>query len=339
TDGLPLAGAQFGELNLAQVPPLDLRRVEVIKGPATALYGPSAMAGVVNLVTRPPTETERDIVVNQTSQSGSDAVGWFSQHFNDHWGATLLAGAHHQSEDDVNGDGWADVAGFRRLEVRPRIYWAPRAGTSLLATAGGMTEYRIGGTIPGALLPNDQPFPTSANTNRADGGVIGVTPLFGRDTLAVRASRTVQWNRENFGPETYYSSQHGRHGTTFSEATVTIPMHAFTWLVGGGFEQDAFHSTDLSGFDYTYNDPSAFAQGAATFGRFSLTASGRCDWHSRFGTICSPRVSALLRATPAWSIRLAGATGFFAPTPFIDETEGVPLGRFVPFNTTTIATC
>src|SRR5581483_5951730 len=150
TDGLPLAGAQFGELNLAQVPPLDLQRVEVIKGPATALYGPSAMAGVVNLVTRPPTETERDIVVNQTSQSGSDAVGWLSQHFSDHWGATLLAGAHHQSEDDINGDGWADVAGFRRVEVRPRIYWTPRAGTSLLATAGGMTEYRIGGTLPGA---------------------------------------------------------------------------------------------------------------------------------------------------------------------------------------------
>src|SRR6187455_471994 len=46
-DGLPLYGAG-DSFSLLQVPPLDLEQVEVIKGAASALYGLSALGGVVN---------------------------------------------------------------------------------------------------------------------------------------------------------------------------------------------------------------------------------------------------------------------------------------------------
>ena len=56
-DGLPLYGGQTGSIGLLQIPPMDLGQVEVIKGVASALYGMSAIGGVVNLVTRrPPAE-------------------------------------------------------------------------------------------------------------------------------------------------------------------------------------------------------------------------------------------------------------------------------------------
>jgi iron complex outermembrane receptor protein len=48
-DGLPLYGGQAGGLGLLQIPPVDLGRVEVIKGTASALYGSSALGGVINL--------------------------------------------------------------------------------------------------------------------------------------------------------------------------------------------------------------------------------------------------------------------------------------------------
>src|SRR5205085_2859949 len=48
-DGLPLYG-QTGAIGLLQIPPLDLGRVEIIKGVASALYGSSALGGVINLV-------------------------------------------------------------------------------------------------------------------------------------------------------------------------------------------------------------------------------------------------------------------------------------------------
>src|ERR1051325_3189938 len=54
SDGLPLFGEQVGALGLVQIPPMDLGRVEVIKGVASSLYGAGAMGGVVNLISRRP---------------------------------------------------------------------------------------------------------------------------------------------------------------------------------------------------------------------------------------------------------------------------------------------
>ncbi|MHB1330147.1 MAG: TonB-dependent receptor plug domain-containing protein, partial [Gemmatimonadales bacterium] len=46
-DGLPLYGGQAGGLGLLQIPPVDLGRVEIIKGSVSALYGSAALGGVV----------------------------------------------------------------------------------------------------------------------------------------------------------------------------------------------------------------------------------------------------------------------------------------------------
>src|SRR6185436_16726833 len=89
TDELPLSGLQPDAFSLMQVPPLDLARVEVIKGTTSALYGGSALGGIVNLVSRQP-GGEPELVVNQTSRHGSDAVGFLPGVLNDHWGYTLL---------------------------------------------------------------------------------------------------------------------------------------------------------------------------------------------------------------------------------------------------------
>ena len=72
SDGLPLFGAQVGGLGLLQIPPTDLGQVEVIKGVASALYGAGAMGGVVNLVSRRPTDTaSHDVLLNRSSR-GAD---------------------------------------------------------------------------------------------------------------------------------------------------------------------------------------------------------------------------------------------------------------------------
>src|SRR5436309_15022918 len=64
-DGLPLYGGQSGSIGLLQIPPLDLGQVEVLKGVASALYGSSALGGVINLVSRRPETVEREFLLNQ----------------------------------------------------------------------------------------------------------------------------------------------------------------------------------------------------------------------------------------------------------------------------------
>ena len=53
-DNLPLYGGQAASLGVLQIPPTDLRQVEVIKGAASALYGPAALGGVINLISKRP---------------------------------------------------------------------------------------------------------------------------------------------------------------------------------------------------------------------------------------------------------------------------------------------
>ncbi len=69
-DGLPLYGGQGDSFSLLQVPPLDLGQVEIIKGAASALYGASALGGVINLVSRRPTGP------GQGSASQPDLARW-----------------------------------------------------------------------------------------------------------------------------------------------------------------------------------------------------------------------------------------------------------------------
>src|SRR5699024_8682321 len=72
-DGFPIFSGASSGLGLLQIPPLDLKQVEVIKGSTSTLYGGGAIAGLVNLISKTPTE-ERDLRfhLNGTSGGGLD---------------------------------------------------------------------------------------------------------------------------------------------------------------------------------------------------------------------------------------------------------------------------
>jgi outer membrane receptor for ferrienterochelin and colicins len=77
SDGLPLFGEQVS-LGLMQIPPMDLGRVEVIKGVASSLYGAGAMSGVVNLVSKRPAATaEHQVLLNASTRGATDAGLWY----------------------------------------------------------------------------------------------------------------------------------------------------------------------------------------------------------------------------------------------------------------------
>ena len=56
-DGEPVIGRDAGVLDLKRLSVSGLDRVEIVRGPSSSLYGSDALAGVVNLVTRPPDRT------------------------------------------------------------------------------------------------------------------------------------------------------------------------------------------------------------------------------------------------------------------------------------------
>ncbi|HBS88808.1 MAG: hypothetical protein A2W91_03960 [Bacteroidetes bacterium GWF2_38_335] len=55
-DGVPKNKLSGGSVNWHNVNPDEVERIEVIKGPASALYGTNAMGGVINIITKKPQE-------------------------------------------------------------------------------------------------------------------------------------------------------------------------------------------------------------------------------------------------------------------------------------------
>lgn len=326
TDGLPLHGAQSGGVSLLQVPPLDLQHVEVVKGAASALYGPAALGGVVNLVSRPPAN-DREVVANQSTRGGSDGFLWITRQLGERWGITLIGDGHHQELKDVTGDGWADFAGFTRAQVRPRVFWTGPSGSSVMATASVMTEDRAGGTVAGALAPDGQPFFEGLETRRADVGVSGRFVLSGGRVVSLRAAASAHRRHRRFATDVERDHQ----DVGFGEASLAGRDHDIDWVMGASWQRETFRGRDVTGLDYTFTTPALFAQLTGTpTPRLTGTASGRCDAQSRYGTYCSPRLSALVRLAANWTLRLSGGTGFFAPTPFTEETEAIRLGKLAP---------
>jgi outer membrane receptor for ferrienterochelin and colicins len=328
-DGLPLYGGQTGSIGLLQIPPMDLGQVEVIKGVASALYGMSAIGGVVNLVSRrPPAEgREAEVLVNQTSHAGTDVVTWLAAPVAERWGYTLVGGAHFQRRSDLDDDGWTDLPLYRRAVARPRLFWDNGRGASLLVTAGAMVEERRGGTMPGAAAPDGAPFAEHLDTRRFDGGALARITSANAVVFTARGSATAQRHTQTFGSDV----ERDDRSTIFGEVSATGTFGRHTWVAGAALQRDRFNSRDVPRFDYVYTAPGAFAQGElAPAAWLTLSGSARVDRHSEFGAFVSPRVSTLMRPSPAWTIRVSGGRGYFAPTPFTEETEATGLARIAP---------
>ena len=325
SDGLPLYGGQSGALGPLQIPPMDLAQVEVIKGVASALFGATALGGVVNLVSRRP-RPERELLLNASTLGGGDAILWMADDPEGPWGWSLLAGLHGQQKTDVDEDSWADLPSFQRVVMRPRLVWDNGAGSSVLATVGGMYEDRRGGTVDNGLTPAGTPFAEALNTRRADAGVLGRFLTGSGRFFSWRGSGSLQRHEHQFGSVL----ERDRHLTGFIETSFSGIDGAHNWVVGAAGQSDSYEAEDVAGFDYTHTVTSLFAQDEVRLAPwFLLSASGRIDRQNEYGTFFSPRVSALLRADP-WTVRASAGGGFFAPTPFTEEVESVGLSGLAP---------
>ncbi|MDE2252038.1 MAG: TonB-dependent receptor [Gammaproteobacteria bacterium] len=327
TDGLPLLGAEPDAFGLLQTPPLDLARVEVINGAVSALYGGSALGGVLNLVSR-TADSEPGILANVTARGGEDLVGFLTHKGGSPWSETLTVGMHDQSRVDVNGDGWADLPGYRRYTLQPRVWWRGTQGRSLLLTAGIVDEDRSGGTVANGVLPDGRVFPQHLRTRRFNAGAVSQLPITDADTLSGRYSLTSTHLDRSFGSQRIESTQ----TTAFAEEAVNGSFGAHRWVAGVAFEHDGLKVPAVPGVGYAYDVPAVFAQDTYTAAPWLVVAgSVRVDAHNDYGTFVSPRASALWRAPhSAWSLRASIGAGYSAPTPLLDDIEATGFGPLSP---------
>ena len=327
SDGLPLYGGQTASIGLLQIPPTDLANVEIIKGSASSLYGGSALGGVINLISRTPSDVyEGEVLVNATSKNGQDITSYFATPLTSDSSASITTGVHRQKEQDLDDDGWIDLAGYKRGSVRPRLYWQNDDGANLYVTLGAMKEQRNGGTLADATVPDGNEFPQTQDTLRTDIGFIYDQPLGEVLNINLRGSAMNQNHEHEFGTVLEDDS----HESYLMESSISGYSDKTAWLVGLALQSEKFESDSFPEFNYTYRVPGLFSQlDYEASDDTSISLSVRSDKHSEYGTQVSPRIS-LLYSPESWSIRAAYGKGFFAPSPFIEDIDEAGLSRLEP---------
>jgi outer membrane receptor for ferrienterochelin and colicins len=314
SDGVALYFDIPGGLAPVQIPPMDVDRIEVIAGGTSALFGVNALAGSINLLPRRPgSEPRREFLISQSTEDATDGAVFLSSPPSGSWSRTFLASVHRQDERDVDGDGWSDIAGYRRGMARQRVFWDNRQGKSVNGTAGVTFEKREGGSTVA-----HQEF----ETKTADGQMSAQMPWHGL-TLAGTGMLYVQSRTREFSD----ANEHERREAATIEIELRGTTPRQTWVAGLAVDWFTTRSHDVGAKTYLSTRPGLFVHDDLQVAPWlSVSGSARVDYHNIYDLVFSPRGSALIHNGP-WAVRVSAGQSYFAPTPLMEETEAAGLTR------------
>ncbi len=325
-DGLPIYGGAASALGPLDISPVDLARVELIKGAASALYGGQALGGVINLISKTPTG-RNEVLLNRRTMGVTDAATWLSRRFSEDTGLSLLLSGTVQDAADVDEDGWTDQPRARRWGIRPRFTSRDASGRSLFITAGYGYDDRQGGTAANAVTPDGLPFREGLTGSRADVGATLRLPRADSGHLAFRVALSNNARERRFGSGPI---EKDRISTGFAEATRTKTSERGSLVLGGAVQADAYSNQLNSAFDHDWVTPGLFVTGDRDVGPVTISASIRGDVHPEEGLELTQRLAILLRPADQWQVRLGGGTGFAPPASMTEEIEAIGLRAIQP---------
>lgn len=323
-DGLPAFGGFSGSLSLLDIPPLDLRQVEIIKGPSATFYGGGAIAGVVNFVSKEPEDKPvTSLIINQTSALGSDFSIFNSQKFT-RFGYSLLGSVNYQKEYDVDDDDFTELPRTISFSLNPRLF----------IYVDGKTRLMVGNTIS---YQNRRGGDVSVIRGHAD----GVHQYF-ENNNSFRNITTLQFDRELSGGRRIVAKQslaffdrelaipnysfRGRQFNSYTDVSYLQPVEKHALIFGFNAVYDQFKEKEINGSviprDESRTTFGGYAQDSFDITeKLSLEAGFRLDHVKTYGFFALPRVSMLYRFTDHLSSRVTLGLGYKAPSIFTEAAE------------------
>ena len=149
-DSRPIMSALAGVYGLEQIPTNMIERVEVVRGGGSALFGSSAIAGVINIITKEPQRNSFTFNESMGFSGFKDLDNNLS--FNgslvsddNRAGAMVFAQARYRKEHDVNGDGYSELGRLDSRSLGFRGYFRTSDYTRLTGEVHTFSEARRGG--------------------------------------------------------------------------------------------------------------------------------------------------------------------------------------------------
>ncbi|MBR8704761.1 TonB-dependent receptor [Bacteroides pyogenes] len=152
-DSRPVFSALAGVYGLEQIPANMIERVEVMRGGGSALFGSSAIAGTINIITKEPLSNSASIshelrglgglntFENTTNFNGSILTD------NNRMGITLFGQARHRSGYDRDGDGYTEMPVLDGRTLGFRAFIKPTDYSKVTAEFHNTHEFRRGGDL------------------------------------------------------------------------------------------------------------------------------------------------------------------------------------------------
>lgn len=316
-DGVRIGSASLGQVDFGSLALAQIERVEVLRGPASGLYGADAVGGVIQIFTRRGEGAWRTTAHAEagTRRSGSaDAgvsgvVGAFDY--------ALVAG--HDRSGGVSavkpGDRFGqhnpDADGFRRSFGNAQVGWRPAAGHRLGVLA---LKTRLDSRYDGAdfLPPDYAPDPSADFRTRLDTTLLALDYRGElRPDLALTARLSNQRDDSASGGAvvSHFETRRDQASVQAGWRPAAGQQVMLAWdHVRETVEADGFGDVP------TRRNHGVALGWAGGFGDHALEASVRRDANSAYGGSTTGRAGWVWRPAPAWTLRASGGTSFRAPT-------------------------
>lgn len=321
-DGFPMYSGFSSGLSLLQIPPLNLLQVEVIKGSASTLYGGDAVAGIVNLISKKPSQKDEfSVLINQTHKGGRDISSYYSAR-KGKFGLSLLAGVNTQNAKDVSANGFSDMPEYHRAVINPNIYYSINQHNQVILGIYSTFEDRIGGDMKAIdHKSNDlhsffEENKTKRNTARLkyehknnQGNVLSFKTSFGS------FDRALTTNTNYF---------RGVQNHIFGELSYYLNAKKHQLITGLNYYSDNFSQKDTNLLSYHYQTIGLFVQDNWKLNStLNLEPGLRYDYSFNFGSFFLPRLALMFHLSEQFFTRLSAGMAYKLPTPFTEEADRI----------------
>ncbi|WP_026952656.1 TonB-dependent receptor [Algoriphagus mannitolivorans] len=337
-DGMPIVSGLSTVYGLTGIPQSLIDRIEVVKGPASTLYGSEAVGGLINIITKRSELAPvvgSDVMVSSWGEVNAD-LGFKSSLGKKVQSLTGLNVFWYDRPIDNNQDGFTDVTLQKRVSLFQKLEF-DRPGAKAFSLAGRyMYEDRWGGEMnwTPAFRGGDEVYGESIFTFRWE--------LFGNYELPRVKNVNFQFSANGHHQNSVY-------GETFFVADQKIGFGQLTYrkeaginnlLLGAAYRYTYYDdNTVATGGDGRQNNPSVihlpgvFVQNELNLSPKSTVLAGvRYDYNSIHGSVVSPRLNYKLSSLDKTTIlRISAGNGFRVANVFTEDHAALTGAREVVF--------
>lgn len=343
-DGYPNFGNFASGLSILEIPPLDLKQVEIIKGPASTLYGGGAIAGVINFISKTPKEKgEYNLLLNQ-SNIGQTNIGAYAAKKNNKWGYAVLGLLNFQKAYDVDKDHFSELPKSNSFTINPRLFFYPSAGTAIMIGNSFTKSKNTGGdmsVIDSRPTTNHLYFEENETIRNTTTAELEKKWKDG-SSLKVKQSLSI-FNRKIAIPGYIFS---GINYNSFTDASYIFTKQKHTIISGASFVSDKFRQKEVTA---SYNQDNRNTTAGLYLqdtwditDRLKLETGLRLDnirysnsYFTKTQSFLLPRISALFKITDKLSSRISAGMGYKVPTIFNEQTETMQYRNLLPLQNVT----